>query len=84
MKRRKVHLSNYDSPITLKSRIQRLQEIQSSGAKEVTLDTFDIRFSGPDCGWLDSTVYVNGKEVFLWNSAMSMTPLKRLYIGCCP
>lgn len=78
MKRRKVHLSNYDSPITLKSRIQRLQEIQSSGAKEVTLDTFDIRFSGPDCGWLDSTVYVNGKEVFFMEFSDVYDPFEEI------
>ena len=62
--RRTIRLTNYDSPIQLKSRIQRLQEIQSAGPEKVRLDSFDIRFRGPDCGWLDSTVYVNGKEVY--------------------
>ena len=62
--RRTIRLTNFDSPIQLKSRIQRLQDIQSSGAEKVRLDSFDIRFRGPDCGWLDSKVYVNGKEVY--------------------
>jgi hypothetical protein len=62
--RRTIRLTNFDSPIQLKSRIQRLQEIQSAGPEKVRLDSFDIRFRGPDCGWLDSKVYVNGKEVY--------------------
>ena len=61
---RKIHLINFDSPITLRSRIQRLQGIQTSGAENVRLDSFDIRFSGPDCGWLDAKVIVNGKEAY--------------------
>lgn len=76
--RRTIRLTNFDSPITLKSRILRLQEIQSAGAEKVKLDSFDIRFRGPDCGWLDSKVYVNGKEVYRMDFSDVYDPFKEL------
>lgn len=74
--RRTIHLTNYDSPITLKTRIQRLQEIQAAGAEKVKLDIFDIRFSGPEFGWLDAKVYVNGKEAYKFEFSDVYDPLE--------
>lgn len=73
--RKTIRLVNFDSPITLKSRIQRLQDIQAAGAVKVKLDSFDIRFSGPDCGWLESKVFVNGKQAYLMDFSDVYDPL---------
>ena len=63
--RKTIQLKNFDSPITLKSRIQRLQEIQAAGPESVTLDTLQIKFTRVELGWLDADVIVNGKVVHL-------------------
>lgn len=63
--RKTIQLKNYDSPITLKSRIRRLQEIQAAGPESVTLDSLRIKFKRVECGWLDADVIVNGKVVHL-------------------
>ena len=73
---RTIHLTNYDSPITLRTRIQRIHNIQEAGADSVELDTFDIRFCGLEFGWLDAKVFVNGKESYMFEFSDVYDPLE--------